>query len=216
MKGTTPEVRTLTAIDRCIQGHLGRPEMYVGGDDLPGRFALAHCMLMLLGLRLDARGLGEGELTRRYFKAGKGRWGRGRGNNCWWFRDVESMADLTAFLRTFAEKEGWKPVPDGVSRASASTDVPNAGDELDQAGERPTATPGEGATNARRWQQRAGVWESDDGIVIEGSAGHWFPTLGSSSGLESDTPEAAMAYTDEHYEYLGAGRFDVHADKDPT
>lgn len=53
----------------------------------------------------------------------------------------------------------------------------------------------------RTWAKIDGVWTSDDGVVIEGSTGYWFPTLGASSSLESDTPKEAMAHADEHYSY---------------
>lgn len=57
---------------------------------------------------------------------------------------------------------------------------------------------------ARKWNQDDdGAWRSDDGIEIEGSAGHWFPTRGASSLIESETIEGATAEADRHWPHAG-------------
>ncbi len=52
----------------------------------------------------------------------------------------------------------------------------------------------------RKWTQGVdGVWSSDDGIQIDGSAGHYFPTQYGFSLVEIGTAQDAMAAADRHW-----------------
>ncbi len=67
-----------------------------------------------------------------------------------------------------------------------------------------TTTDGDAADveSDREWTQAADeTWSSDDGISIDGSPGHYFPTHCRSSLGESDNPQGAMATADAHWPY---------------